>query len=258
MGRITEKSIIDGDINNDGIVDYNDWIRETYGYDAEGNLLSFMNYGWDNELNDWYVNAKTECTYNLNSKQLTQKSYQLNQEGDDFILVWDDEWIYDPNGNNTEYFFREFDIYSEEWTLEKTDLIYDLTTPVSNYAFPYAMDIECFNKPVSIRYYDEFTDPDWKLSESGTFYYSDHLVSIENYLQQSKVTCSQNFRNFTISWEGKDEFLTFDVYNVTGEKVWNKRISNNQTFSLESLPNGIYIYNLSNNGQVAAGKFLLK
>jgi hypothetical protein len=258
MGRITKDSIIDGDVNADGNIDYRDWTKETFVYDAEGNLLSTMYYDWDNELNDWYINSKEECTYNPNSKLLTQKLYQLNQEGDDFVLVWDDEWIYDSNGNNTEYYFREFDIYSEEWTVEKNEFVYDLATPASNYSLPYDIDIECFNKPVSMRYYDEFADPDWHLSDSATFYYSDYIASNANNILVSKVTCLQYLRNLTISWEGKDEFLTFDVYNITGEKVWNQRISNNQTFSLESLPNGIYLYNLSNNGQVAAGKFLLK
>ncbi len=80
MGREIADSIIDADINTDGIVNNLDRIKETFDYDAEGNLVTFKDYGWDNELNDWYNSAKTDYTYNVNSKQLTLKSYRLNEE----------------------------------------------------------------------------------------------------------------------------------------------------------------------------------
>jgi hypothetical protein len=182
----------------------------------------------------------SEYAYNAKAQKLTAKGYVLNDTRNEFKIRTDDEWIYDSNGNNTVYIFRELDDISGEWSMEKTELIYDLLALTKDYSLPYTFEFDCVNKPINLRNYNEFIDPDWNLFFSGTYYYSNNIISKINSLFQSKVTCLQQLRNFTFNWDSIDEFLTFDVYNLADQIVHSKRIIKNQTTTLEPTgPGGV-------------------
>jgi hypothetical protein len=258
MGRITEELLNDSDVNNDGIINFMDWIKTTFSYSTEGNMTSSKINAWDNGINGWYVHSKADYTYNSESQILTEKHYFLNNESNEFEMRWDDEWIYDSNGNNTVFIFRDLDESSGEWSMEKTEYTYDLLASASDFRLPYDFGLACVNKPVSIKNFDEFTNPDWRLLFSGTYYYSDKILTNVKDLLDPGVTCLQQLRNFTFTWEGTDEFLIFDVYNLAGQIVYSKRIKSNQITTLENLSNGLYLYRLSNIKKAFTGKFLLK
>jgi hypothetical protein len=258
MGRIIAELSTDYDVNADGIINFMDWIKNTFIYSTEGNLISYMVNAWDNELKKWYVSSKMEYTYNAKAQMLTENGFLLNDESGQFEIEYNADWIYDSNGNNTAHISRYLDGISGLWEMEKTELIFDLQALATDFSLPYAFEFECVNKPVGIRFYDNFIDPKWNLLYSGTYYYSNNIINKINSLAQSKVTCLQQLRNFTFSWDGMDEFLTFDVYTLAGQIVYSKKVNNNQTTTLEDLADGIYFYRLSNNKMAITGKIILK
>jgi len=260
IGRIIEELLteIDYDRNADGIINFRDWGKTNYIYSTEGNLISIVANTWDNVVKNWYAISKSEATYNAKGQKLTEKYFDLNNDNDQFELTSDDEWIYDSNGNNTAFIIRDLDIASGEWMMEKEEFEFDLLALAKNFSLPYAPGFEWVNKPIGFRFYDEFNDPEWNLVESGTLYYSNNIINNVSSSFQSKLTCLQHLRNFTFSWDTIDEFLTFEVYNLAGQIVYNKRVNKNQTTTLENLSDGLYLYRLSNNKMAITGKILLK
>lgn len=264
LGRITEILTTDLDVNGDEIIDQMDWMRTTFNYDTEGNMISQEEHGWNFNINDWRVHSKKEFTYNAEGQKLTEKRYVLNTENNELEIRSDDEWIYDSNGNNTTIIFRWKEESNSGWSLEKVETLYDLTDLVEDYSMPYDLSFESglelsyfTNKPIGIKYY-EFVDPDWELIFDGKYYYSDDISSNIEYTTPPEVCIIQYSQYLTISWKSNDEKLILSLYNLAGQSVYKNLIENNQTITLEHLSTGIYLYQLLDDKIIVTGKFFIE
>jgi len=264
LGRLTEVLITDQDVNADEIIDQMDWMRTTYNYNTDGNMISMEQHGWSFTLNDWRVHSRTEYTYNAEGQKLTEKRYVLNTDNNELEIRWEDEWIYDSNGNNTTYIAREKDEVTGERPIEKVETLYDLTDLAVDYSMPYdlqygtGLELTYFtNKPISLTYY-EFIDPDWELLFDGKYYYSDDISSNIEYTAPPEVSIIQYSKYLTISWKSNDENLFLNIYNLAGQSVYKNLIENNQTISLKHLSTGIYLYQLFDEKMVVTGKFFIE
>lgn len=63
---------------------------------------------------------------------------------------------------------------------------------------------------------------------------------------------------FTLSINGYDSNLDLKIYNVLGEEVMSRKISSSKNeINIENLPNGVYFYSLTNQGQLIETKKLI-
>ena len=210
--------------------------------------------GWDTEPGDWYVYSKSDYTYTETGELLTEKNYALNTENKELELEYDELWIYDANGNGTSWISTGTE-YSE-----KVEIQYDLSAQAENYSLPYSMEMDLgvfYNKPVSFEYY-EFSEPDWYLLGDALFYYSDDISSIVYPVPAFNIKVIHRVNSFTVSWGSKDEYLRFNIYDVTGKKVYSGMVENHQTLTMRNLPGGVYIYSIGNNKMLARGKFFVE
>jgi hypothetical protein len=261
QGKVTKVLMSDYDLNHDGINNNLDSRLTIYFYDDDGNMDSSHTQMWDEESNGWLVKSKTNFTYNSAGRVLTEKYYQLNEASSEFVLLVDDEWFYDTNNNRTAYYFREKSQNSEEWYGFKDSLIYDLNVLIKDYTLPYGDDeIDFTNKPIAYLYYER-DDPsvlEWELLEKGKLYYSDDIQTTTNTIASPKINVQQSLNSFSASWDTNTNCMTLDMFNLGGKKVYNKQISNMEIITTDFLPNGLYIYKLSDRKSAVSGKLVVR
>ncbi|MFC0877609.1 T9SS type A sorting domain-containing protein [Saccharicrinis sp. FJH2] len=259
-GRITEDIVKDRDMNGDAVITSLDWMKISFEYDENGNKIKESNYYWKSSINDWYESSKTEYEYEGNL-MVSTKHFQRNGDSE-FIINWYDEFLYDSNGNQISYITKDVeDIEEESWDMG-AKYEYDLSKLILDYSTPYLENIvfsdnfKCINKPVSMSYYN-IMDLEWNLKFKSIFYYSDDVATSVPRFNNINAFYIQKSKNIQFIWEGSNENLMLEIYNISGKIILEQKIVTNQNISLDSFSNGIYIYRLKCGHNIKSGKFVL-
>ena len=256
-GQIVTEILNDKDINGDGIVTTDDWIKKIYTYDQDSNLINKITQAWDNDKNDWKSNRNYIYTYNDNNQQLTSKLYLIDPSDESETLVYDDEWIYDDNGNTTDYIFREKEEDSDEWYMDKRDYNYDLSDLSSNYCMPFLDWLSINNKLIDMSY-SFFENGEWDTLYLGLCYYSDYTPTlIEKNRSGIQMIQTSNALKFIWTPNPNSESASMKLFDITGKKIIEQKIVNGSPIQLDHLKPGIYFYHLSNTYIKATGKIII-
>lgn len=258
QGNTTNVKMTDYDSNGDEISNFLDWRQTSYMYSPEGNLDSVLYQAWKEETNGWVVDSKSKYTYNSAGQELSEKYYEWDEESGKFELVYNDEWTYDTYGNNTTYIFREKGYISDEWSVYKDTFIFDHNALLKDYTLPeyFVSDLPFTNKVTGYKNY-ELIESKWILTEESKCYYSDDIQTGTNQKPLPEISISQNTNSFSASWDSNVGLMTLDVFNLSGKKVYGKKIRNRETIALDFLPNGIYLYKLHGRNTAVTGKLPL-
>lgn len=244
--------------------------KHDYTYNANGKMTQSSGYRWDEPTSKWVPIDKIEYTYDA-SENITQSLYYCwDESSSKFVDCWKEEYTHDDKGNIIENLQYEWDentpqlIGKSEYTYDTSYVRADLILPYFNDEFSVieALDIiELFNhKLVSFlgSMWDEAGNQ-WIPGYKSDYYYSEQNVSSvnETELEISRIYPNPCSEYISFSFSGNFDQITFELFDLQGRKVITKEVRNNETLSLESLDNGIYVFKLfTTNWKIQSGKLI--
>ncbi|MDR0871862.1 MAG: DUF3836 domain-containing protein [Prevotellaceae bacterium] len=109
--------------------------NECTAYDSNGNLELMTVYDWDNDLDMWKINSKTEYAYNSNGNENQTAIYNWDNNLNDWVKYAKTEVSYDESNQAIQcieylwngYAWNEVDVidYTYDNTGKQTGIIYD-------------------------------------------------------------------------------------------------------------------------------------
>ena len=220
-------------------------------YDAYNNQILNEYYSLSqSDFITWVREYKEITEYNSRRQETRGVSY-TGQSADAINSTWvgssNREYTYDAQGNMSEEKDYVWNSHTEEWDAEPS-----LTKIENTYKEgklmcaerqeDYGSGWETVGK--DFYYYSEATGV--QATESNT---ARHLLLVypnpaEQYVYFKPLQTLNNPR--------------FKLYNTVGEEVINKFIANKKSISVQHLPNGVYIYVITDKGQTQSGKLIKK
>lgn len=255
-----------------------DWIltsKDEFSYSENGK--SVLTYNYIEETDTLEINYKTDFQYNENGKELSiissyfesevwiysdkiEFSYASDTSLESFIgSFWvSDEWefidkeqfSYNTEGDLIVHTVYEWDNIAAHWTQyykEENEFnnLYDYSELLVPEVF-YNNSIY-FNHMLTQMSAYEYNASNWIYLGKIKFYYSEiDITGIQN--NQSVVMVvfpNPASGKIGFSWLENIPFLQLRIYNAAGILVLNQQVDNNSTISISSLPNGLYLSELS-------------
>ena len=100
--------------------------KEESTYDANGNMTLYIDYDWKETTSQWQPSDKDEYTYDANGNNTLYIDYDWNETTSQWQPSYKYEYTYDANGNNTLYIYYEWNETSSQWLLNyKVEYTYD-------------------------------------------------------------------------------------------------------------------------------------
>lgn len=249
---------------------YNGGVRE-FSYDAKRNLTQALIYFWDTEIEELFGVAKYEFLYDENNNILTFKEFDFNRDNKEWIQNVLISFQYSDAGNVLD--FKRYE-RGNNGNFDLTEIIsleYDETIPTETIAWPGNTNepfliidndvtylsvsignIKFNHKPIKavLWYPDKGTVV--YAGESRLYYSSFKTTGISD-IKNSDFFIFPNpaTESITFNWQKKTETMYLEIFNINGQKVLNKTIYNNTPESIIKLIKGIYLFRLSDNGEIA-------
>ncbi len=243
--------------------------------------------------NDYTYNSNNQLTYKIshqweNTDSIWIKSYQCNYEYDAYEntiyedkLLWDstaNEWVfdyqenfeYDASGNTILQNHQGWDTTSSSLITEyQNDYTYDFETLYSEIVFP--PEYEYWNIS-NLVYFDQYANMMLQKNSSEqknnqltttevfNFFYSQKITSGLVLSEQNELKVFPNPASSFIDVEIEDSLqpLTIELYNIQGQKMITKQLTDSKRLDVSGLYSGLYIYRLTQNNQIHSGKILIK
>lgn len=250
--------------------------KEDYTYDFDNLLIQEIDFNWDHMANQFQNSQKYEYFYNY-YKDLTESfsyswgfyssqwendrkyEYDYTNNGQintELVWEWDDnsgaweldrkhEYGFDSNGN------PNLELYSY-WTggqfqySSKYEYSYDLTVLLSNvmvgqYEFYPDYSEKIVNLPLAYIDYD-YNGNSWEEDDKTKYFYSSINLDVFE-LSSEDILLYPNPTTDLINIQLNTETspISIQIYNLSGQMVFEKNVSNHQTISLKHLPQGVYI-----------------
>jgi uncharacterized protein YkuJ len=209
--RASEKKI-----KLDSIVTQNQRKQE-FAYDNNGNRILYVDYDWDNNLNNWVRYWKSEYTYDDNGNQILTVSYEWDNTLNDWVRYYKSEINFD---------------YS-----------YDTLSVIN------PLDYVKYKFIQRINYNWDYNNNDWVIVDTTNFFYSDfNPTSIE---KEIAANPNDNFLIFPnpsadkISVDlgeiGGVGFADLSIYDILGNEIMTIPNYNNKTeIDVNNIPIGTY------------------
>lgn len=255
-GRLTTYLELFWDENSSQWV--NGYITEST-YDGDGNLASEVTQEWDN--NDWVNDEKYEYAYDAQGRLIEEvDSYWTDQ----WITEWKYLYTIDADGNTTEELDQYWDVdtwindWKGIWTYNMNYLWNDLLVPYWFSTFDEG--IFFVHMPVVFTEYT-YIEENWYDFYITTPYYSafQPTGSTDIYEGEAVIFPNPATDHLTITWKESQPRLNLEVMDMAGRSVISRMVDKNTTLSIAELPSGLYLYRLSDNGNIInTGKISLK
>ncbi len=215
------------------------WVNNynyNYIYDDTGNLTMRISFSWDNKDNQWEASYKIEYSYDTNGNPDMEVCFKLDQITHEYSVY-------------SKYFYS----YDLDYNLS------DLILPYLDFFRPMNSD-KIVNRPqeYSNNYWDKDIN-DWVYNKV-LYYYSEQITSTinKNSIILSAVYPNPFSQQLTFSFPENPNQITFELFNMQGHKIITKEVRNNETINVETLSNGVYLYNLFTDGKKHSGKLMKK
>lgn len=195
--------------------------------------LVTTDFSWDDASKNWMNESMIEGIYNLYGYPLTEASY-----------LWENgAWV------NSQKIEVEYDGAVERYILSNwEDGAWVLSTKE---------EIEQGDNIAYDRTY-YWKDSDWALDEINTYYYSDITLGVKPIIANASVSIYPNpvVEGFYVSGIQKKALLT--ILDLNGRTVSRQTIREGEFVSLKTVPQGIYLVKVNNNGKDIVRKILKK
>lgn len=241
-------------------------------YDLFGNVTLELTKEWDASLNQWAKSRKTEHRYNETGQRLQQITSKWSNTNEDWVAENKTEYDLNELGVITGLLDSEWNSEDSLWVVTEKDVMsYDSHGNIllkSNY-IPDEQSGD-FVKSYDNEYrYNEAGDQlieEANLSYFGgvayisktNYYYSLHTVaSVIDTESVSPVVYPSPFNDrISIQLNSSHKPALFELFNVQGQKVMSKQMSNSETIPVARIENGIYFYQISLDQKLHRGKII--
>lgn len=254
------------------------WIltsKDEFSYSENGKLV--LTYNYDEETDIWEINYKTDYQYDENGKELSITSSYFESA----VWIYSDkiEFTYSAD-TRLESFIGSFWV-SDAWEFDikeqfsynaEGDLIVHIASRWDDIAAHWIQYYKEENEFNNLFDFSELLVPDvfynnaiyfnhmltqlsaygfetstWEYLGKIMFYYSEIDITVIQNNQSAGMVVFPNPANDKIrfSWLENTPFLQLRIYNAAGILVLNQQVDNNSTISILSLPNGLYLSELS-------------
>lgn len=264
--------------------------KEEYTYDVNGNDTLYHGYEWDETTSQWVVSWKTELTYNANGNVIQYLEYNRAETTSQWVASLKTDLTYDANGNITQYLDYNWDETASQWVANhkdeatfdasgnliqyiaynwnkntsqwveywKREFTYNNTYSYNDLMLPYYY---IFNHMLAsgVNYEKDNTN-NWLHEYKYELYYSEQVVTSINDIETEDIQLFPNpvSEYLNISFRSNTESANFELFDILGQKLISRKITNNEQLSLENLNNGMYLYNLYIDGTRQSGKLIKK
>jgi len=290
-GLMTTSSNTTTDFNADGIVNYLDWSRWEFSYDASGNMLTDSNMTYLSDSLKWVDNTKTWYTYSEANLRLSATSFMRNPETYSMDKTYKEEYTWNEDGKQVLNASYTWDRVFSEWIgFHRSELEYDqeheLKSLISSFWEPdsgtwlpdtktnYSNDPGIESKQImlpenyiktfkykltgySVSYFD---DPDWTLFEKVNFYYSSQSGSgkTENPLEDISLFPNPAKDYLRITGEFSTGGVVVAIFNSEGKEIKSIRLTVDRVIPVNDLAPGVYLYKISNSTNTKTGKLVIE
>ena len=270
--------------------------KREYTYDAGGNQTLYLRFDWDDATTKWVASRKSEFTCDAGGNPTQYLDYEWDDANSKWVADYKSEYTYDADGNLTQYLDYEWDDANSKWVADdKAEYTYDANgnptfelyyylgstnelTVTSKYIYTYDLSFnlsdliipsidwflpdysyKIINKPLGYSTYNwNEAGNDWADDDKGIYYYSEQNVTLINDIEMEKIRLYPNPASeyITFSLEGRDNRASFELFDIQGRKVLNKKIKNGENVSLAEVNKGIYFYYLVSDGHTQSGKLI--
>lgn len=289
----------DGDLTT-GLNSYYDsaedsWIndsREEYGYNANGYLELITYYSWDGVSETWNVSWKNEYAYDNEGNLITVTVYSWS---DTWNPLWKDDLTYDNNKNITEDLNSSWDDDANDWVngwkdefnynaegnmdinissgwdgshwvnLFKNELSYNNAYDAQDLIMPFWWETDDYityvHMPTGYIGYEWIDGSDvWELSLKATLNYVDHDVTGIFNPTASEIQVYPNPATDYISFDLKDNAseATVELFDIQGRLVLSQAVSGQTKIQVNHLNKGLYMYKLLQNDNSFSGKVIVE
>jgi len=252
--------------------DASDWVfswKTDYTYNLDEKLTTKEEYNWDSQTSLWTAYWESIITYDAggNVNQQIDREY-LEPEG-----PWQEQWkgVYtfdEQNNPLTENYSQWDEATAQLAPTAKYEYVYDQGTllseliapPISWFVPDYRQQIE--SKPLGYISHDYNTETTaFEVYYQEVYFYNEHFPT--NVIGSETSHIASIFPNpvrehITLSFAGEYYEVSFELFDVTGRRVIQRRVENGERLNLEGLQNGIYLYRISADEQIQTGKVIKK
>jgi hypothetical protein len=202
-------------------------------YDNHGNQTSVISYTWDPVGNNWLEVEKTDSQFDGEDHRIQQITSSWNTGTSAWDVTYRLDVTYNANG--------------------------DMET-LSDYMYDYSIGSRTeyfFNEDgikVSFKQYDGSYD-NWTLFGKGYYYWTPATVTetIDIHPDKGSISIFPNPVGGSFRAAGFEGKATFFIYDIRGQIVFNKEISQNQEIDISYLTEGLYlvkVYSAGGNQQL--------
>lgn len=244
--------------------------RKEYVYDEAGVTETQFNTLWDPITEQWIPEDKVEFTRNAENQLTYQSAFSWDSLSNNWIAINASHNDYDTNGNLIKYLLQYIDDSTNILTdFERYDYSYDETVWFADLIYPGASEYERYSNLNSLPQYpnmmltqtfSERKDNELVATEIFTFFYSEgEHTSIPKFATENKLKVYPNPASEYVQFEINNslESCTVEVYNMAGNKVIIKQLTDNKQLNVSQLKAGLYIYKVIQGTKAYKGKFMV-
>jgi hypothetical protein len=260
------------------------WRIDEYIYDASGKVtLDSISY-WDPYANYWLHSGKFEYTYDANANCTSKIFYYWADSSDwndssQWIPSYKQEYTYDDNGNMilaSDYTPVYFVDNQLQWNIrQKTAYSFDANgnmtmdstyylDEINSRSLNFLKNEHAYNAKrniISTIGYLWYESPgQWAVKTKTTYYYSGQNPTLIPKIPENHISVYPNPASGYVIFDGMNvsESATVELFNIEGKKVLEQKLPENREISVGSLPKGLYLYRLKDNGKSFAGKITIE
>lgn len=205
-------------------------------YDSTGRLVATEDSSLDVFTSAVELNSRTDYEYNASGDVSVETFSTRDSEAEEWIVEEKDEYTY----SNIDFSEVIFPSYGQFWGLNEETIT--------------------FNYTITEIVTSDYQEGNWNETFRRLFYYSEGTATSTSDIADARISVFPNpaSDNITLRWDG-NEFLSLELYNITGVKVIEKQVSSGMDIRVSSLTNGIYILKLLKDNQtIYSGKVVKK
>jgi hypothetical protein len=273
-------------------------LKYEISYTANDDLLEETEFAWDQDLSDWINSWKAQLSYNESDMLTLKEEFEWDTDTEAWLNSWKSEYTYDGSNNVMEQTDSQYldELWQEVWkgeytfdeennpltetysTLEQgaTELSYaaryeylynlevllsDLLAPAPGWFLPdYSEQI--VSKPLAYVSYEYNADPaGFDIYFREVYFYnpagfplgvapvSEDIASLfPNPVRES----------LTINFDRELSSASFELFDLSGRRIIQRRIENGTSLNLEELEEGVYLYRISTGEHFQSGKLVKK
>jgi len=226
----------------------NQWLNSSkYEYikNEDGKNTRFIRYKWDSNVNQWMASYNYEYTFDDKGNEIQSLIYNRDTTLSQWLIAAKHEYSWDADGNKIQDLSFDWDTITSQWiNREKYDYAYDI------YGNRILYIMYRWNKDVS----------DWSYFDRGFNYYSSRNITE---IQGKELTSIRVWPNpaddyIRVDLNPMSGNATFELYDMQGRKLLSQGADINNRISTSRLTSGVYLYRISINTHIFAGKISIR